>query len=184
MAKTRDDEIYESGVRDGQSANELDRILHALGNHIPVPSTRGDEIYEKGYQYGLENPSSSDGGSSSDSSGSDSSSSSGGGCYLSSACVVAMGLPDSCPELTLLRQFRDEHLMRHPHGAALVARYYETAPGLVKAAQKRDDAENLFRELYQDLVAPCVKLIRSGLHEAAVARYIVATQRFASALRR
>ena len=38
------------------------------------------------------------------------------GCYLTSACVEAMGLADDCYELTVLREFRDAWLMHQPGG--------------------------------------------------------------------
>ena len=42
--------------------------------------------------------------------------SSSGGCYLTSACTAAMGLPDDCEELSILRRFRDEWLSKQPGG--------------------------------------------------------------------
>lgn len=48
MAKTRDDEIYEKGVRDGQNGGFFDDLIQ--GN---VPgSGREGEIYDKGYKEG------------------------------------------------------------------------------------------------------------------------------------
>ena len=40
------------------------------------------------------------------------------GCYLTSACVMAKGLPDHCEELETLRVFRDEYLAGQPGGRA------------------------------------------------------------------
>lgn len=39
-----------------------------------------------------------------------------GGCYLTTACVAARGLPDTCTELQTLRAFRDGVLARQPGG--------------------------------------------------------------------
>ena len=41
-----------------------------------------------------------------------------GGCYLTTACVAARGLPDTCAELQTLRAFRDGILTRRPGGPA------------------------------------------------------------------
>ncbi|MEK6895874.1 MAG: hypothetical protein AABX12_00235 [Nanoarchaeota archaeon] len=49
MAKTKNDEIYERGVRDGQTKGWLDRLVQA---NIPKISEK-DDIYDKGYTFGL-----------------------------------------------------------------------------------------------------------------------------------
>ena len=48
MAKTKNDEIYERGVRDGQTKGGFD---HFVQNNTPK-TNEDDEIYDKGYQYG------------------------------------------------------------------------------------------------------------------------------------
>ena len=45
------------------------------------------------------------------------------GCYLTSACVMARGLPDHCEELETLRLFRDEYLAGQPGGRAEIEQY-------------------------------------------------------------
>lgn len=51
MTKSRDDEIYERGVHEGQNAGFLDRFAESL-----TPKTsREDDIRYSGYVYGLEN---------------------------------------------------------------------------------------------------------------------------------
>ena len=45
------------------------------------------------------------------------------GCYLTSACVMAKGLPDHCEELETLRVFRDEYLAGQPGGRAEIEQY-------------------------------------------------------------
>ena len=40
------------------------------------------------------------------------------GCFLTSACVEAMNLPDDCEELMILRKFRDTWLVKQPGGQA------------------------------------------------------------------
>ena len=45
-----------------------------------------------------------------------------GGCYLTTACVAARGLPDTCIELQTLRAFRDGVLARQPGGREEIAR--------------------------------------------------------------
>ena len=48
MAKTKNDEIYERGVRDGQTKGGFD---HFVQNNTPK-TNEDDKIYDKGYQYG------------------------------------------------------------------------------------------------------------------------------------
>ena len=90
-----------------------------------------------------------------------------GGCYLTSACVEAKGLPDDCEELTVLRNFRDNWLKQQPGGAEEIAEYYMTAPQIVAEINKQADAREIWNELYDALVVPCVKLIQAGAMEQA-----------------
>lgn len=55
-----------------------------------------------------------------------------GGCFLTSACTEAKGLADDCYELTMLRAFRDEYLVKQKSGKAEIAHYYITAPKIVE----------------------------------------------------
>ncbi len=50
MSKTRDDEIYEEGVHDGQNSDLLGSFVHSVAKSLP--SSREQEIYEKGFDYG------------------------------------------------------------------------------------------------------------------------------------
>jgi hypothetical protein len=103
---------------------------------------------------------------------SDSDSDSGsGGCYLTTACVTARGLPDDCQELTILRDFRDNWLKKQPDGPADVAEYYATAPGIVAEINALPNAKEIWGQLYETLVEPCVKLIQSGKMEETYVTY-------------
>ena len=93
------------------------------------------------------------------------------GCYLTSACVEARGLADDCRELTVLRRFRDGWLSRQEGGAADIQEYYRTAPAIVAAIHRREDAPVIWERLYQELVAPCVTLIESGQMKEAYVLY-------------
>lgn len=90
-----------------------------------------------------------------------------GGCFLTSACIEAMGLPDDCEELTTLREFRDTWLIEQPGGQKAITEYYRIAPGIVDRIRERDDRQEVFQEIYNNLVQPCVVLIKGGrLREA------------------
>lgn len=74
------------------------------------------------------------------------------GCYLTSACVEAMGLPDDCLELTTLRSFRDNWLSKLPKGKEEIAKYYFIAPLIVDAIQARNDSKMILRSIYNETV--------------------------------
>lgn len=91
------------------------------------------------------------------------------GCFLTSACVEAMGLPDDCYELTTLRQFRDGYMAQLDCGKCEINHYYHIAPAIVTKINESDTAKDIFQNIYLDLVLPCVKMIEihdySGAHQ-------------------
>ena len=94
-----------------------------------------------------------------------------GGCYLTTACVAARGLPDTCAELQTLRAFRDGVLARWPGGQQGIERYYQIAPGIVAAINHREDAAEIWNRVYEELVEPCVQMIHEGKDEEAYRLY-------------
>lgn len=83
-------------------------------------------------------------------------------CYLTTAACGALGLPDDCTELAALRWFRDEILLRDSAGRRDVARYYETAPRIVAAINRRPDALSVYRQIFVGTIQPAVAAIRAG----------------------
>jgi len=104
------------------------------------------------------------------SSGSSSGGSSGGICYLTTACVRSMNLPDDCLELNVLRTFRDKILMQEPLGRKAVREYYRIAPEIVQAVEERDDARNIWQNTYRD-IRHAISLILWGDFEGAFKHY-------------
>ena len=92
------------------------------------------------------------------------------GCYLTTACVEAMGYRDNCFELEVLRGFRDKFLMQDPSGKRAVREYYKIAPELVQSIEERDDARNIWQGVYRD-IRHAVSLILSGDFEGAFEHY-------------
>ena len=84
------------------------------------------------------------------------------GCYLSSACVMAKGLPDHCEELETLRLFRDEYLARQPEGRAEIEQYYTTAPVIVEVINRLPNHLEIWNRVYEELVEPCVRMIHAN----------------------
>ena len=82
-----------------------------------------------------------------------------GGCYLTTACVTSRGLPDTCPELQTPRAFRDDVLAHMPGGKNEIEEYYQMAPDIVAAINRRKDAAEIWNRVYDELVQPCVRMI-------------------------
>ncbi len=99
------------------------------------------------------------------------SSSSGSGCFLTQACTVSRGLPDDCEELTVLRRYRDEILLRQAGGRAEVAHYYEIAPDIVDRINRREDARQVWETVYDEMIAPCVSFIKQAEYDKAFLLY-------------
>jgi len=93
------------------------------------------------------------------------------GCFLTTACVVAEGLPDDCEALETLRGFRDGWLRKRAGGQLMVREYYEIAPRIVEKINARPDAEAIWKRMYAEQVLPCVETIKQGEYEAAFRMY-------------
>lgn len=94
-----------------------------------------------------------------------------GPCFLTSACVESKGLPDDCYELSILRAFRDGYMKSLPSGAEDIKEYYSCAPAIVAGIKSRHNSQEIFAQIYQELVAPCVELIEAGRNYEAYNKY-------------
>lgn len=92
------------------------------------------------------------------------------GCYLTTACVSAMNLPDDCLELNVLRNFRDRYLMPQQPGRRAVKEYYRIAQEIVQAIDEREDVQNIWQSTYRDIMY-AVSLVLSGDFERAFKHY-------------
>ena len=101
-------------------------------------------------------------------------------CFLTTAAVETVGLPDDCYELRTLRGFRDGPLRAMPGGEALVAAYYAQGPAIVAGVSARPDAARQWLRTYVFDILPCVALARLGLNGAALRRYRAMVERLAS----
>lgn len=83
-------------------------------------------------------------------------------CYLTSACVDAIGLADDCIELMTLRRFRDNWLVNQPGGREQIEEYYRIAPVIVDAIYNVANCDKVLRDLYNEMIVPCVIEIEAG----------------------
>jgi len=73
------------------------------------------------------------------------------GCYLTTACVEAMLLPDDCHELQTLRNFRDGYVSKTPAGREHIQEYYHLAPGIIDAVNATGNGPGIFMNLYSEI---------------------------------
>lgn len=93
------------------------------------------------------------------------------GCFLTTACVDVKGLPGDCEELETLRKYRDTYLKNRENGWEDVNMYYDVAPRIVANINKLPNAKEIWENMYEDLVIPCVKLIKEGKNEETYMLY-------------
>lgn len=94
-----------------------------------------------------------------------------GGCYITSACTEAKGFADDCEELMILRDYRDHWLSSQPTGEEDIQTYYQIAPRIVKAIRETNAPVEVFSVIYDELVLPCVELIKRGSNIEAYSLY-------------
>lgn len=164
MAKTENDKAHEDGFKAGKEGN----FLTDLGKVAALPITQRAAIWEKGYDEGARHrgEESSDDETSSDNSSSSSDSS----CYLTTACVNVMGLPNNCLELQVLRKFRNKILMPTSRGKKAVQEYHKLAPEIVQSIDGRGNAEYIWQQIYTN-IRHAVSLVLNKDFEGAFKHY-------------
>lgn len=97
-------------------------------------------------------------------------SSAGGLCFITTACVEAAGLPDSCTELNSMRSLRDEYLVKSDDGKRVIEDYYKIAPPIVEKIREEGNSKKVFRDLFNE-IRDIVSLIEIGDLENAAEQY-------------
>ena len=92
-------------------------------------------------------------------------------CFITTAVCESRNKPDDCYELSVFRSFRDNYLLQHAEGEAMVHEYYDVAPSIVKHIGKRADADRIYEGIWQQYLSPCIRLIESGQNEECVDLY-------------
>ena len=86
-------------------------------------------------------------------------------CYITTAVCASLGKPDDCYELNLMRRYRDEYLVNQKGGEEIVAEYYDIAPTIVKRIDRSPDASEIYADIWEKYLKPCVRLIEAGEQE-------------------
>jgi len=88
-------------------------------------------------------------------------------CFLTTACVDAMGMADDCWVLETARKFRDTFMTETPDKSKEILEYYEIAPKVVEKINQAPDAEKIWKRLFWSDVIPFVTEIQVGNLEIA-----------------
>ena len=99
-------------------------------------------------------------------------SSDGGGCFITTACIEHMGLEDDCEQLNILRMFRDKLIEEDELFREIVLDYYKKAPSVVKKITESDNKDEILENLYNELVVPCVEMLKNNEIEEAKECYV------------
>jgi hypothetical protein len=92
-------------------------------------------------------------------------------CFITTAACHSLGKPDDCPELMILREFRDKELLVTNHGRILVEEYYSIAPIILGEILKKENANVILNSLYHDWIIQCVEFIKYKNFELAIGHY-------------
>jgi len=94
-----------------------------------------------------------------------------GGCFLTTACVDAMGLADDCWVLETARRFRDTFMTETPERSAEIVEYYKTAPKIVEKINSAPSSKRIWKRLFWGYIVPFVSEARLGSNEKAHSLY-------------
>lgn len=92
-------------------------------------------------------------------------------CFITTAVCRNEGKPDDCAELQAFRAFRDDYLAACADGPALIAAYYDCAPGIVSCIDYCQNSTAVYQQLREQWLQPCYEDLRRGDCAACKARY-------------
>lgn len=101
-----------------------------------------------------------------------SSSSSDSWCFITTATCLALQKPDDCPELKLIRTYRDIMNSEDQNFAMLVQEYYRIAPVIIQGIDKNTNSKFIYRELYEKYISKIYMFLTAGDLSSATFTYI------------
>lgn len=102
----------------------------------------------------------------------DASGGNGSACYITTCCMTYKGLPDNCVELEVLRKYRDKLIQEDPEFRAKVIEYYRNAPLIIQQIENHTKKEDVYNELYNEMIKPCIDLLNAGQIDKAKNLYL------------
>jgi hypothetical protein len=91
-------------------------------------------------------------------------------CFITTACVSYYGLTDNCEQLTVVRRFRDDTLLKTKMGRELVSMYYKLAPTIVDEIEMSGEQSKIYKKVYSKIELTC-KAIHKGNNNLAIRIY-------------
>lgn len=92
-------------------------------------------------------------------------------CYITTATCESYGKPDNCYELTTFRKFRDSWLCCQDDGPQLIQQYYKKAPDIVVKINSMSNRNEIYKEIYEKYLRPCLTFIENGENEKCKEHY-------------
>ncbi len=92
-------------------------------------------------------------------------------CYITTTLCEGLGKVDDCHELNLMRDYRDNWLAAQPGGQNLIEEYYDIAPTIVKRMKRSENPDQLYQDVYDTYLRPCVSLLEEEKYEACKELY-------------
>jgi hypothetical protein len=83
-----------------------------------------------------------------------------------------LGKSDDCYEPTSFRNFRDNWLKNQPKGEKLIAKYYNTAPEIVKLINSQPERYEIYKNLNEKYLSKCLYHIEKNENEECKNIYI------------
>lgn len=96
----------------------------------------------------------------------------GGGCFITTACVEERGMSDDCHEMKILRKYRDILVEEDELFRNKVIEYYRKAPLIIQGIESCDNKSDVYNNLYEEMIKPCVKLLDAGKVSEAKELYL------------
>ncbi|MBK6338765.1 MAG: hypothetical protein IPF63_03975 [Bacteroidetes bacterium] len=93
------------------------------------------------------------------------------GCFLTTACVGALGKKDDCYELQTLRAFRDTILKKNNKGLNLINEYYKIAPKIVNQINSSSENKVEYKNIYNKMILPTIDAIENKENQKAIDIY-------------
>jgi len=94
-----------------------------------------------------------------------------GGCFLSTACINNIGLPDNCYELEILRNFRDTYVPSLDKGIELITDYYQNSPKILVEISKSKNENDILNQMYTS-IHKIIQYILLGENQKAFNSYV------------
>ena len=86
-------------------------------------------------------------------------------CYITTAVCETLNKGDDCLELAILRDYRDQYLANTIGGEQVIDTYYNVAPTIVNRINKTKESCEIYQQIWNSYIQPCITLIQEGRNE-------------------